>query len=62
MTFVDAGGKARWDMLVSQHNETFQVEECRTLSQRLGMESFTINTQHVLKMVSLMFLMNKDKQ
>ena len=41
MTFVDAGGKARWDMLVFQHNE-HQVEECRTLSQRLGMESFTI--------------------
>ena len=33
MTFVDAGGKARWDMLVFAHNE-HQIEECKELSKR----------------------------
>tara|TARA_B100000676_G_C18061015_1_gene837747 strand:+ start:254 stop:1246 length:993 start_codon:yes stop_codon:yes gene_type:complete len=41
MTFVDAGGSARWDMLVFEHNE-HQVESCRELSQRLGMTNFSV--------------------
>tara|TARA_B100000035_G_C21035924_1_gene570960 strand:- start:939 stop:1862 length:924 start_codon:yes stop_codon:yes gene_type:complete len=41
MTFVDAGGEARWDMLVFKHNE-HQIEECKALSKRLGMKHFTV--------------------
>jgi MoaA/NifB/PqqE/SkfB family radical SAM enzyme len=41
MTFVDAGGKARWDMLVFEHNQ-HQIDECRELSKRLGMENFSV--------------------
>lgn len=39
--FIQAGGDARWDMLVFQHNE-HQVEECRTLSQTLGFKDFYV--------------------
>ena len=40
-TFISQGGKARWDMIVFQHNE-HQVDECRTLSQELGFAEFTV--------------------
>ena len=40
-TFISQGGKARWDMIVFQHNEN-QVEECRSLSQSLGFIEFTV--------------------
>lgn len=39
--FIDAGGDARWDMLVFQHNE-HQVEACKSLSQELGFKDFYI--------------------
>ena len=45
MTFVDAGGKARWDMLVFQHNE-HQVEECRTLSAKIRYGKFYYKTHN----------------
>ena len=37
--FIDAGGDAVWDMLVFKHNE-HQVEECKTLSKKLGFNDF----------------------
>lgn len=40
-TFINAGGQARWDMLVFQHNEQ-QIELCKTLSEELGFSEFTI--------------------
>jgi MoaA/NifB/PqqE/SkfB family radical SAM enzyme len=39
--FIAAGGKARWDMLVFQHNE-HQIEDCRLLSKELGFINFTV--------------------
>ena len=40
-TFIDAGGKARWDMLVFQHNE-HQIDSCKELSEQLGFDNFTV--------------------
>jgi|688.fasta_scaffold21685_6 MoaA/NifB/PqqE/SkfB family radical SAM enzyme len=37
--FIDAGGRARWDYIVFEHNE-HQVEEARQLSQKMGFEKF----------------------
>ena len=37
--FCDAGGKARWDYLIFDHNQ-HQVEEARKLSEEIGFESF----------------------
>jgi MoaA/NifB/PqqE/SkfB family radical SAM enzyme len=42
--FIKAGGRARWDMLVFQHNE-HQADTCRELSKQMGFaEFFTKNT------------------
>jgi len=41
--FINAGGEARWDMLVFGHNE-HQVEKCRQLSKELGFVDF--RTKH----------------
>jgi len=38
-SFIDAGGKAEWHMLVFQHNE-HQVSQCEELSKELGFEKF----------------------
>jgi MoaA/NifB/PqqE/SkfB family radical SAM enzyme len=40
-TFINAGGKARWDFIVFKHNE-HQVEEAREISKQLGFEIFQI--------------------
>ena len=40
--FIDAGGLARWRMLVFKHN-VHQVEECETLAYDMGFEVFDIN-------------------
>lgn len=37
--FIEAGGRASWEMLVFKHNES-QIEQCRELSQALGFDSF----------------------
>ena len=37
--FCDAGGKARWDYLIFEHNQ-HQVEQARKLSEEIGFESF----------------------
>ncbi len=37
--YIGAGGRADWDMLVFKHNE-HQVEECKTLSKKLGFKNF----------------------
>jgi len=39
--FIEAGGDARWDMLVFKHNE-HQVETCEKLSKDLGFKGFSI--------------------
>lgn len=41
--FIDAGGVARWDMLVFGHNE-HQVEKCRQISKDMGFADF--RTKH----------------
>jgi len=41
--FIAEGGRARWDMIIFQHNE-HQIDECRKISQELGFEGF--NTKH----------------
>jgi MoaA/NifB/PqqE/SkfB family radical SAM enzyme len=38
-TFIDAGGDARWDMLVFDHNK-HQTEECEKLAYELGFKLF----------------------
>jgi len=38
-SFINAGGKARWQMLVFKHNE-HQIKTCKRLSEKLGFESF----------------------
>lgn len=38
-TFINAGGEARWDMLVFQHNQ-HQTEECEKLAYELGFKEF----------------------
>lgn len=39
--FINAGGDARWDMLVFEHNE-HQVETCEQMSKELGFKGFSI--------------------
>ena len=39
--FIEAGGKASWNMLIFKHNEN-QIESCRKLSQQLGFKEFQI--------------------
>jgi len=39
--FINAGGYARWDMLVFKHNE-HQVKKCQDLSKSLGFKRFSI--------------------
>lgn len=41
--FIRTGGEAEWHMLVFKHNE-HQIEECRSLSNKLGFKKFT--TKH----------------
>lgn len=38
-TYIEAGGKAAWDMVVFKHNE-HQVQECERLSKELGFYKF----------------------
>lgn len=38
-TFVSAGGRAHWEMLVFEHNE-HQVDECEQLARKLGFKWF----------------------
>lgn len=40
-SFIDAGGRARWDYIVFGHNE-HQVEEAESLAKDLGFEKFQI--------------------
>lgn len=39
-SFISAGGRARWDFLIFQHNQ-HQVEQAEELSKSLGFEKFT---------------------
>lgn len=39
-SYLEAGGKASWEMLVFKHNE-HQVDECRALSNQLGFTQFS---------------------
>jgi MoaA/NifB/PqqE/SkfB family radical SAM enzyme len=38
-SFISAGGRARWDFLIFDHNQ-HQVEQAKELSQQLGFEKF----------------------
>lgn len=40
-TFINAGGKATWDMIRFKHNE-HQVARCREIAKELGFMSFTV--------------------
>jgi MoaA/NifB/PqqE/SkfB family radical SAM enzyme len=40
-SFIDAGGRARWDFLVFEHNQ-HQIDEAEELSQTMGFEKFMI--------------------
>lgn len=40
-SFIRAGGRARWDFIVFEHNE-HQIEEARELSEKIGFEDFRI--------------------
>jgi len=40
-TYIEAGGDARWDMLVFEHNED-QVDACEQMSKDLGFKGFSI--------------------
>ena len=38
-SYLEAGGRATWEMLIFKHNE-HQVDKCRELSQQLGFRNF----------------------
>lgn len=40
-SFIDAGGRARWDYIVFSHNE-HQVSEAEALSKQMGFEKFVV--------------------
>jgi len=40
-SYISAGGRARWDFIVFNHNE-HQIEEAEELSKTMGFEKFTI--------------------
>lgn len=44
--FINAGGEAEWHMLIFEHNE-HEVDECRSISQRLGFKKF--ETKHTTR-------------
>lgn len=47
-TFIKAGGRAEWQMLVFKHNE-HQIKECSRLAKYMGFESFHfINTNRFI--------------
>jgi MoaA/NifB/PqqE/SkfB family radical SAM enzyme len=50
--FINAGGVARWDMLIFKHNE-HQVEACRQLSKELGFAEFIVKHSSRFKDVQL---------
>jgi len=39
--FINAGGRAKWDFIVFEHNE-HQIEEARAFSKKLGFEEFRL--------------------
>lgn len=39
LAFIDAGGRARWDYLIFEHNQ-HQVEQARTIAHEYGFEKF----------------------
>lgn len=45
-TYIEAGGDARWDMLVFQHNQ-HQLESCEQLSRDMGFKGF--NFKHTTR-------------
>ena len=40
-TFIEAGGRARWDFIVFQHNE-HQIDEAKALATQWGVERFQV--------------------
>ena len=57
-TFIAAGGKAEWHMLIFQHNE-HEVNECRITSECLGFDKFVAKNTSRFQNDSLSVL-NKD--
>ena len=50
--FINAGGYAEWHMLVFKHNE-HQVEECRSMAERLKFKSFQV--KHTTRFTDVKF-------
>ena len=57
--FIDAGGIAQWEFIVFKHNE-HQVEEARTLSEKMGFRQF--RTKKTGRFFSNTKLEGKDSQ
>ena len=47
--FIDAGGTARWRMIVFDHNK-HQLEEARDLAKKIGFFSFILNRSYTSKL------------
>lgn len=50
-TFISAGGRARWRMLVFDHN-CHQIEQCETLAKEMGFQKFDINGGHTFSAIN----------
>jgi len=50
-TFINAGGMARWRMLVFEHN-AHQIEQCEQLSIDMGFKRFEINGGHTFSAIN----------
>jgi MoaA/NifB/PqqE/SkfB family radical SAM enzyme len=50
-TYIEAGGLARWRMLVFEHN-AHQIEECEQLALSMGFKKFDINGGHTFSAIN----------
>jgi len=60
-TYINAGGKAIWDMLVFKHNK-HQLDDCKTLSEQLGFIQFVAKNTSRFKEDKLDVINSKGKK